>query len=419
MTVAYAADDNTTPTLPQDSLHTAHADAFRDHVSVAALATVGYMTPVAGLTEELLHSHTTLFYDARFRYQTGGNSCSPYDALFAYPVLQTGIVVGDLTHIDVYRQGTTYRSTLGCMIAPYFGFQRFLFRGGRWAIAYEILNGISFNTHPYDDQTNIDNEYIGAPLSIFFGLGVSARYRLTPQWSLSLSADFKHNSAASMARPNLGINAFGPTLGVTYNLTPQSPIVSPPQQKMSPDDKRAENGFYGELSAAVIPKALPDYFNVYHTSNCPVYASYNAMGSFMYRYLLHHASGLAVDYTYVPYTHRLKELDALQHHDVVDGRPLRYSPHLFGLLLRHDVFYRHVSVNLGLGLFLHRRQGWRAETQESSLYQLIGLHYSLPFTNDRLTVGYTIRAFRFSKVDGMLFGLGWRFRRPASHPQEP
>ena len=389
--------------------------SLRDRLSLSGLASVGYMTPVAGLSEELLHSHTTAYYDLRLRYQTRPEDRNAYDALFRYPVIQVGVLVGDLTHIDVYRQRTPYHSTLGMTIAPYFGFQRNLFQHGRWALGYVIQNGLSLNTRPFDETSNADNEYIGAHLSMHFGLALEARYRLTPHWTLSAAFDFKHNSAASMVRPNLGINAFGPTLGVTYDLAPQSleAMTQQPSAQRVADITRQpfRRRFYGEVMAAVIPKSLPDYFNVYRTADCPIYVAYTGMAGVMYRYRPHHASGLALDYTYVPYTDRLRQLDALQHHDVVDGRPLRYSPHLFGLVLRHDIFYRHVSLNLGLGAFLHRRQGWRAETQESPIYQLIGLRYSLPFTGDRLFLGYTVKAYRFSKVDGMLFNLGVRFPR--------
>lgn len=388
----------------------------REHLSLAAYASVGYMTPVAGLSEELLHSHTTAFFDLRLRYQTRPEDGNLFDALYRYPVWQAGVAFGDLSHIDVYYESKhrPYRSTLGYTISPYFSIERYFFQHGRWAVGYDLFNGVSYNTHPYDSENNADNEYIGSHFSIFFAIGFSARYRLTPQWTLSAAFDFKHNSAASMVRPNLGVNSFGPTVGVTYDLVPQlmCAMTDLPSAQSISDIRHLpfKRRFYAELTTAVIPKALPDYYNVYHTADCPVYTSYNTMLSGMCRYRPHHASGIEVNYTYVPFTERLHELDVLQRHDVIDGRELRYSPHVFGIGIRHDFIYRHFAINLGVGTFLHRRQGWRAETQEGRFYQLIGLNYGLPFTRDHLFVGYTIKAYRFSKVDGMHFGLGWRFR---------
>ncbi len=378
------------------------------------------MTPVAGLTEELIHSHTTAFYDLRLRYQMRPEDGDAFDVLFRYPVVHFGVIVGDLSHVDLHRQSSTYRSTLGYTIAAYYGFERFFFQRKRWALGYDIFNGVSFNTRPYDAFKNVDNEYIGAHLSIFLGLGLTARYRITPQWTLSASIDFKHYSAASMVRPNLGVNSFGPTVGVTYDFAPQSlcaPTELPTAQRAA--DVRHEDArrFYCELTAAVVPKALPDEYNYLVAQNasdpsrCPVYVGYNTMLSAMYRYRLHHATGIAIDYSYLPYVNRLKELDAPQNHDVIDGRLLRYSPHVLGFGVRHDVIYRHLSINLGLGLYARRRMGWRAETQESPFYQFIGINYALPCTHDRLFAGFMIKAFRFSKVDGMYFGLGWRFRK--------
>lgn len=398
----------------------------RDHLSLLGAATVGYMTPVAGLSEELIHSHTTAFYDLRLRYQTRPEDGDAFDALFRYPVLQAGVLVGDLSHIDVYyaSRHKPYHSTLGYTISPYFGIERYFFQRKRWALGYDIFNGVSYNTHPYNATTNADNEYIGSHFSIFFGLGLTARYRVASHWTLSASFDFKHFSAASMVRPNLGVNSFGPTLGVTYDLSPNNTFSASSSQAQAASHGKELTGspFYFDLSAAVIPKALPDEYNylisqhVPDPSRCPVYVAYNASFTAMYRYLLHHASGLGIDYSYIPFTDRLRELDALQRHDVIDGRQLSYSPHVAGVALRHDIFYRHAGLNLGLGVYLHRHQGWRAETQESRFYQLIGLRYHFPFTHDRLFVGYTIKAHRFSKVDGLHFSVGYRFGRASHKP---
>lgn len=399
-----------------DSLASANLTT-RDRISLSALASVGYMTPVAGLSEELLHSHTTAFYDLRMRYQTRPEDGNAFDALYRYPVFQAGLVVGDLTHIDAFyaSRPNTYNSTLGCVIAPYFGIERYLFQHGRLAVGYNLVNGVSYNTRPYDVNTNAGNEFIGSHFSMYFNLALTARFRLTPQWSLSASADFKHFSAASLVRPNLGVNSFGPTLGVTYDLAEQ-PLVAMtelPEAQTVGDIRRQpfQRQLYVEATAALVPKALADYYNVYHTADCPVYLSYNAMLAPMYRYLPHHASGLEVNYTYAPYTETLHELDILQHHDVIDGRELTYSPHVLGIGLRHDFIYRHFSVNLGVGAFVYRNQGWRAVTQEGRLYQMIGFRYSFPFTRDRLFVGYTIKAYRFSKVDGLHFGIGCKIGR--------
>lgn len=392
---------------------------LRDHLGFSAGATIGYMTNVAG-AEPILHSHTTAFYDLRLRYQTRPEDGNAYDALFRFPTIHAGIVVGDLTHIDVYRNSRPYHSTLGVAIAPYYGFHRNIIQSRRWSLGYDLLNGIAFCTNPYNPHTNADNEFIGGHIAIFLGIGLEARYRVSRHWTLSAAFDFKHLSAASMVRPNLGVNSFGPMLGVTYDLASQ-PLTPYSQtdegrERIKEAKKMPHSRFYFELSASVIPKALPDEFNylvsqnVEDPSKCPLYLSYSTMLSAMYRYLPHHSSGIELDYTYIPYTDHLQELDMLQKHDVVDGRQLTYSPHVVGIGVRHDVFFRHLTVNLCLGAYLYRHQGWRAETWESKyIYEMIGVRYSLPFTNDRLFVGYNVKAHRFSRVDGMHFGLGWRF----------
>ena len=58
---------------------------------------------------------------------------------------------------------------------------------------------------------------IGGVVLIVGGLLIaSARYVLARHWSLDLEYRYQHISNANLAGHNLGINAHGPVLGISY-----------------------------------------------------------------------------------------------------------------------------------------------------------------------------------------------------------
>lgn len=65
-------------------------------------------------------------------------------------------------------------------------------------------------------STDIDHKIVGQPFNFNLNLGVGARYFLRPRWSLNLEYRFQHISNADTGPHNLGINAQGPVLGVSY-----------------------------------------------------------------------------------------------------------------------------------------------------------------------------------------------------------
>ena len=158
-----------------------------------------------------------------------------------------------------------------------------------------------------------------------------------------------------------------------------------------------------EAVAGLGLKSLIDRFAVYRVKDNPLYGFFTTMVAPMYRYHLLHATGIGIDYTYADYIYRVREYDLMR-----GLTEYTYSPHIVGLSLRHEVFYRHFSVNVGVGVYLYNHTGHTAETDESRVYQNVGLRYSLPFTRDRLFLGYNVKAHRFQKVNCVQLLMGYR-----------
>jgi opacity protein-like surface antigen len=65
-------------------------------------------------------------------------------------------------------------------------------------------------------STDIDRQIVGQPFNFNLDLGAGTRYLLSEHWALNLEYRFQHISNANTGTHNLGINAHGPILGVSY-----------------------------------------------------------------------------------------------------------------------------------------------------------------------------------------------------------
>ena len=369
--------------------------------SVAAAGNMSYLIPKGPYAGAILHSYATSYLDLRIKRQADSHTTDPYERQLNLPTLEAGLLFGDFSHIHMHKGTIPYESRIGRIWALYGGLQYDFVRNGKWRLGTDLQNGVAYCPHPFDEQTNYDNELIGAPLSIFVNIGLFAHCQLSSDWSVALGIDFKHFSNGSLQRPNLGVNTIGPTLSVEHALPSKTKVgTTAPRQEDANDYTK---GFYIEVLAGFGLKTLLDHFNVYHSNNCPVYGFFTTTVAPMYRYHRIHASGLALDYTYADYVYRQRDFDK------IFGRSdERYSPHILGISLRHEVFYHHCSLAVGVGTYLSKQTGYLGRTEDGRFFQNIGLRYSFPFTSDRLFIGYNIKAHRFSKADCSQLILGLR-----------
>ncbi len=65
-------------------------------------------------------------------------------------------------------------------------------------------------------STDIPHSIVGQPFQFNLELGAGTRYFFNPNWALNLEFRYQHISNANTGVHNLGINAAGPILGVSY-----------------------------------------------------------------------------------------------------------------------------------------------------------------------------------------------------------
>jgi opacity protein-like surface antigen len=64
--------------------------------------------------------------------------------------------------------------------------------------------------------TDFDRRLVGQTFNFNLGLGVGVRCFVARHWSVNLEYRYQHISNARLARQDLGVNAHGPMLGVSY-----------------------------------------------------------------------------------------------------------------------------------------------------------------------------------------------------------
>jgi hypothetical protein len=65
-------------------------------------------------------------------------------------------------------------------------------------------------------STDLDRRIEGQDFNFNLNLGIGARYFITRKWSVNLEYRYQHISNGNMSSRNLGVNADGPMLGVSY-----------------------------------------------------------------------------------------------------------------------------------------------------------------------------------------------------------
>lgn len=292
-------------------------------------------------------------------------------------------------------QPVNYTSKLGNFLTLYGTFNRPLYRSKHWQWGYYLGTGIAYTSLKYNQKNDIDNEYIGSHLNIYFNAGLYGQVKIAKEWSVKGGLDFAHHSNGAMARPNKGANYLGPFVGLVYE--PQqatSPIAKRNTEATQPFQKYWFTEFTLGLGGKTLleewlqtqfntPQGQPDYRKEHFT----YYGAYSFHTHLLYRYARRWASGVGVGVFYGEYAHRIARMDKENGHT-----DEKHSPWSASIEARHEVYYRNVSVRLTLGYYLYRHMGYSANHGlEYPYHEQVGVFYSFPKLKG-LTLGFSVNA---------------------------
>ena len=292
-------------------------------------------------------------------------------------------------------QPVNYTSKLGNFLTLYGTFNRPLYRSKHWQWGYYLGTGIAYTSLKYNQKNDIDNEYIGSHLNIYFNAGLYGQVKIAKEWSVKGGLDFAHHSNGAMARPNKGANYLGPFVGLVYE--PQqatSPIAKHNTNETKPFQKYWFTEFTLGLGGKTLleewlqtqfntPQGQPDYRKEHFT----YYGAYSFHTHLLYRYARRWASGVGVGLFYGEYAHRVARMDKENGHT-----DEKHSPWSVSIEARHEVYYGNVSVRITLGYYLYRHMGYSANHGlEYPYHEQVGVFYSFPKLK-RLTLGFSVNA---------------------------
>ena len=302
-----------------------------------------------------------------------------------------------------------YNSRLGNTLSLYGTFQRAIHRNKHWETSYSLSGGIGYTNKWYNKDNNIDNDFIGTPVLIYFGAGIHQTYRFAREWGVRASLEFVHHSNGALYRPNKGSNCVGPSVGIVYYPYYETFI----REHDSFQSALFKKFLYLDLTAGIGAKTLVEDWQItqfrtpktdpnYRTGDFKRYATYSLQANLMYRYARRWASGIGIDVFYNTYAPHIEQLEQKE------GNNIDCKPWSFGIAGKHETFFHNLSVNVALGTYLYRRMGSIDRELGGRIYERIGVNYSFPSLNG-LKLGINVKAHT-TKADFTELVITYPFR---------
>ncbi len=166
---------------------------------------------------------------SRGRYEASFNTAvmfSPYIATYKRPTvnytiteIQVGYMLTEFKEEGFFRGnfevaaegfGSGIFTGPGSYIAglTVWGRYNFVRPGWRWVPYAQAGAGLV--------STDIDRGIVGQPFNFNLDLGAGVRWFFRPRWAVNLEYRYQHISNANLGKKNIGINAHGPVLGISY-----------------------------------------------------------------------------------------------------------------------------------------------------------------------------------------------------------
>ncbi|KJJ87758.1 lipid A 3-O-deacylase [Prevotella intermedia ZT] len=337
---------------------------------------------------------------------------------FNYPSLSIGLRYTMNNRVRFHRtpdlawdkiEEVPYNSRLGNTLSLYGTFQRAIHRNKHWETSYSLSGGIGYTNKWYNKDNNIDNDFIGTPLLIYFGAGIHQTYRFAREWGVRASLEFVHHSNGALYRPNKGSNCVGPSVGIVYYPYYETFIREHDSFQSAPFKKF----LYLDLTAGIGAKTLVEDWQItqfrtpktdpnYRTGDFKRYATYSLQANLMYRYARRWASGIGIDAFYNTYAPHIEQLERKE------GNNIDCKPWSFGIAGKHETFFHNLSVNVALGTYLYRKMGSIDRELGGRIYERIGVNYSFPSLNG-LKLGINVKAHT-TKADFTELVITYPFR---------
>lgn len=298
-------------------------------------------------------------------------------------------------------------------IYNFYGWAQFdIIKTKRFAFGPMAEFGPAYAPKKFEFDSNTANRYVGSHVLVFIGVGLEARFMITPQWEIGAQSFIFHHSNGMMGVPNWGLNELGSTLYLRYHLA--EPYMDRRKNVEKPQKPEFDKGFHFDVYASgamhscdaefqvwksnkVDPSKKPDHFKKWGRAVLGV--------DMTYRYHPIFSTGIGADLFYTSNTKTLEECDRLLHGRTRENR--HYCPFYGGVYLLQEIFYKNFALQIGVGAYVYKNLGY--EEDRGWMYQRVGFRYYLPKRIGGMFLGFDVRAHKFNESDCLEFTLGKRF----------
>ena len=394
------------PMGAEDTIHVVAPDSTPRFIySVGGSAGMNHLLNITMRGEKLIKrgwgSNYSLFVNSQANPLD--SAISVYDRVFGFPTLEAGVQLHDFSHVRMHTADTPYMSRTGYVWAAYIAFRRDIYRNRKWSFTYALENGLSLCSRPYHPSYNVDNDLIGQHLSIYFGFGFYAGYRVTPETELSIGFEYKHSSNSATDRPNKGVNAYGLTLRGRCDLNrPSSDNGLTFAQRLKRlqqlGKKHVDPYLYLDIDGTVGFRTMyeewllhRDYMTAEERSvddhKLALHTTWSTSITPMVRYNQVHASGLGLEYSFAGYLARSPMIEKACGVE----KNYQHSKHTLYIMAHHEVYYKQMSLAMSLGTYLFRQHGWVGDFYEPPVVETIGIRFYPKFLKP-FYIGYNVKA---------------------------
>lgn len=323
---------------------------------------------------------------------------------YAFQMPQTSVQAQ--TYKDAYQGiGVAYHN-----LNPQLGnpLSAFIFQGApikrftsSLSLNYEWNLGLTFNWHPYNQETNPQNKVIGSKVTAYIDADFYLSWRLSNHLDLNTGISLSHYSNGNTSIPNAGLNIIGGRVSLAYYLNRKNDRLIP-KRVIPPFNKHISYDLlvYGAWRKQGIyldgnPVALPDRYGVIGFNFTPLYNLnhwFNAGISLDGVY--DSSSNLYIEDYLVEIGESHSDLD-----HVVSPSAIRQMS--LGLSARAEFVMPYFTIDAGIG-----KNIINAHAELKGWYQTLALKVDVAHSVF-LNIGYSL--YDFKTPNHLMLGVGYHF----------
>lgn len=346
-------------------------DSLYKQISVGIKGRYGFIIPHSTSMVYLIQKHVKAC-DITITYRTKGNK--PWQVFYRTPELGLGFYHANLGNSEYLGNVS---AVYGFIVIP-------IKKNNLFNFSYNIGTGIAFLSNHFNTVDNIYNFAIGSQANAFIDFGLSAKFKITDNISLSSGTQYTHYSNGAWRKPNLGFNIPSINLSLFYSFNKVHEPLKPTIEDLKTNFTK-KNEYSFSFSKGVRENMPPNGKKYYPSAICLKAERIIT---------LRRKIGTGLDIFYDPSLKPRIESDSIAFKNIYNFRS--------GIHLSHDLVFNKVSITMQTGIYFFTKA-----KDDGLIYSRFGLRAKV-WKN--ITASLTLKT-HFFKADVIEWGIGYSFEK--------